>query len=248
MKNLFPATWLTLTAFVTLVSAEPVSAQNDPPPESAADALDVERPKRVFLPEPEGARRLSKLDRIWIDPEEKAVLVDGYVSLNRGLLEMFACGVNTKEHESVVALQSEAYLIHTALLAVGAEVGSTATFHPEFKPPTGTTIEILIRYRDQEGQWQAARAQDWVRDLRTKKPMTESWVFAGSGFWTDPETGKRHYMAESGDLICVSNFSTAMLDIPMQSTQSDEGRLFEANSELVPPLGTPVRLVLKPKK
>jgi hypothetical protein len=72
-------------------------------------------------------------------------------------------------------------------------------------------------------------------------------VFAGSGFYKDPETGREYYMAEVGDFICVSNFSTAMLDIPVESSEANEGLLFEANPEKVPRLGTPVRLVLKPK-
>jgi hypothetical protein len=76
--------------------------------------------------------------------------------------------------------------------------------------------------------------------------MTHDWVFAGSGFWTDEETGKRYYMAEQGDLICVSNFTTATLDVPIESSQSNEGLLFEANPDRIPEAGMPVRLVLKP--
>ena len=53
-------------------------------------------------------------------------------------------------------------------------------------------------------------------------------------------------MAEAGDFICVSNFTTATLDVPIESSQSNEGLLFEANTDRIPELGTPVRLVLKP--
>ncbi len=42
-------------------------------------------------------------------------------------------------------------------------------------------------------------------------------------------------MAESGDLICVSNFTTAMLDIPIESSQSNEGLMFEASTGKIPP-------------
>ena len=44
---------------------------------------------------------------------------------------------------------------------------------------------------------------------KTGKAMTYPWVFAGSRFWTDEETGKQYYQAEGGDFICVSNFGTA---------------------------------------
>ncbi|MEM1305742.1 MAG: YdjY domain-containing protein, partial [Planctomycetota bacterium] len=98
-----------------------------------------------------------------------------------------------------------------------------------------------------DGPIQSVDAREWVRDLRDGKAMRETWVFAGSGFWKDEETGREYYLAESGDMVCVSNFGTAMLDIPDNSPQSNEGLLFEAFTERIPPLGTPVRLTLTPK-
>jgi len=52
----------------------------------------------------------------------------------------------------------------------------------------------------------------------------------------------------SGDLICVSNFPDSVLDLPIQSTDSDASLLFEAFTEHIPSRGTPVTLVLAPKK
>src|SRR5690606_12558954 len=71
------------------------------------------------------------------------------------------------------------------------------------------------------------------------------FVFAGSMFWEDPDTGKKHYQAESGDLICVSNFSTATLDVPLKSTHANTGLMFVAFTERIPEKNTPVRLVLQ---
>lgn len=220
----------------------------------AADAEDTELlnefgglPAPPKLPPPKGAKPMPKPNRTWIDPKEGVVLVDGYVSLREGMLEMLACPVGMKEHESVVAVYSWAQVVHAALLALGAEAGTPVQFEPEFKPPTGTEIEIEVRWLDENGKWKSARAQDWVRDVTTGKPMDHPWVFAGSGFWKDEETGREYYMADAGDFICVSNFSTATLDIPAESSQVNEGLLFEAFTEHIPPLGTPVRLVLKPK-
>ncbi len=208
------------------------------------DAAPEEPPR---LPPPENAKPMPEPHRVWIDAQKKQVLVDGYVSLDEGLLEMFACTAGTKEHESIVAVYCSAQMVHAALLAVGAKVGHPVRWDPKFEPPTGTPIEIEVRWLDEQKQWQSARAQDWMLNVDTQKPMSHSWVFAGSGFWKDEETGKEYYMAEGGDLICVSNFSTATLDIPIESSQANEGLLFEANKQKVPEIGTPVRLVLKPK-
>jgi hypothetical protein len=253
---------LLLTAATCWWPATVAVAQPDTdPPESASTSGDVaDRPSRdiYFDPEtgvprppklsaPEGATALPKPDVVWVDAKQKLVYVDGYVSLRRRMLEMFACPVGTKEHESVVAVFSRARTLHAALLAVGAEPGKPATFRPEFSPATGTEIEVEVRWQDEHQKWQSVPAQQWVKDIQTGKPMAHGWVFGGSGFWTDEETGKEHYLAEGGDLICVSNFSTAMLDLPIESSEINEGLLFEANTDEIPPLGTPVRLVLRPR-
>ncbi len=222
-----------------------------PPDALAATAKTPAEDENVLpapkLPDPPGAKKLPKPDEVWVDAKKRQVIVDGYVSLREGYLEMFACIEGTKEHESIVAVKTKAQTVHAALLAVGAMPGKPVEWRPKFRPPTGSEIEIEVRWLDGEGQWKKARAQEWIRNADTKKEMTQPWVFAGSGFWKDPETGKQFYMAESGDLICVSNFTTAMLDVPIESSPSNEGLKFEANPDKVPTLGTPVRLVLTPK-
>lgn len=221
------------------VIGEQAAAQASPAPTKPAG------PKgSPTLPPPEGAQKLSPEFDIWLDAEGKAVLIDGVVTLREGLLEMFACLKQTKEHESVVALNTRAYLVHAALLRIGAKPGTPVAFDGAYHPPTGSKIEVSVAWLSPEGDWKRARAQDWVCDYRTKKPMTLDWVFAGSGFWRDETTGQQRYLAESGDLICVSNFSSATLDVPAESTQSNEGLMFAAFTERIPPLGTPVRAAL----
>jgi hypothetical protein len=114
-------------------------------------------------------------------------------------------------------------------------------------PAKGPVVEVLVLWIDSEGKRHKVRAQDWVQEARTKKAMTYDWVFAGSGFSVDEQTGERYYHADGGDMICVSNFSTAMLDLPVQSSQVNAELMFVAFTERIPPLGTKVRLVLIPK-
>ncbi len=53
---------------------------------------------------------------------------------------------------------------------------------------------------------------------------------------------------EAGDLICVSNFPDAMLDLAIKSTDKQaEGLLFEAWTEGIPPRGTEVTMELVPR-
>ncbi len=201
----------------------------------------------LALPPPPDAKQLDPKQPVWIDEGRTRVMVDGKVVLREGVLEMFACPAGTKEHEAVVAVDAKAYLVHTGLLLVGAEEGTPVRFQPEYKPPTGTEIEVVVHWTA-EGKPHQARAQDWVRNVNTKQAMDLPFVFAGSGFWTDPDSGKQHYLADAGDFICVSNFGAAMLDVPAPSSASNGELWFEPFTEHIPPAGTEVRLVLTPKK
>lgn len=191
--------------------------------------------------------RLSPQHEVWIDKVNKRVILGGQVCLREGQLEMFACLAKTKEHESVVAVNSKAFLVHAGLVAIGAEPGHPAQFRPTYKAASGTPVEITVYWTDAQGKRNQLRAQEWLKNVKTGKPMSESWVFAGSGYWTDRDTGQKYYQAEEGDFICVSNFATAMLDVPIESSATNEALLFEANSSQIPERGTRVSVVLTPK-
>ena len=160
---------------------------------------------------------------------------------------MFACPRGTKEYESVVAVDSSAQLVHTGLLAIGAKPGSPMQFDPKYVPAQGPIIDVTVEWFDENGQLRSQPAQDWVRHVPTGKALEHDFVFGGSGFWEDPESGQRFYRAEGGELICVSNFSTATLDLPIASTQDNTNLMFNAFTERIPALGTPIRLILKPR-
>jgi len=203
-------------------------------------------PKKPLAKDPPGMKRLNPIYDAWIDPKFKRVVVDGEICLTAGQLEMFACLKGTKEHESIVAVDCKAFMLHAALLAVGAEQGAPVRFSPSYKPASGTPIDIQVVWTDAKGVHRA-NAQDWVKNSQTDKTLSEPWVFAGSGFYEDEDTKIKHYMAEGGDLICVSNFPSAMLDLPIESSQSNSALTFVANTEVIPPRGTKVRLVLTPR-
>lgn len=216
---------------------------DDKPPVAPAE---VPFAKQQFQP-PVGLRRLSKDHDIWIDLKRKRVVMDGVVCLREGQLEMFACPRQTKEHESVIAVNCLAREAHAGLIVVGAMSGRPAQFEPEYSPATGSIIDILILWHDEEGKKHSVRAQEWVRDVKTGKAMKYDWVFAGSGFWRDPDTGENFYHGDAGDFICVSNFPSATLDVPVESSQANSNLLYESFTDNIPAKGTPVRLVLTPR-
>ena len=73
-------------------------------------------------------------------------------------------------------------------------------------------------------------------------------MFAGSHFFQDPDDPKKppYYMANGGDMICVSNFASAMLDLPIDSSKDNADLNFEAWTERIPEKGTKVTVILEP--
>ncbi|MCA9218360.1 MAG: hypothetical protein KDB27_35065 [Planctomycetales bacterium] len=232
-----------------LTTSDPAAAGATNESSSQADGSDAPIEKKSESKPAQaqnGLIRLSKEHEVWVDKKNKRVILGGTIAFRKGLLEMFACIKNTKEHESIVAVNSKAYLVHAALLALGAKNGSPVQYDPAYVPASGAKVKVEVVWKDKDGKERRCRAQELIRDLQTKKPMQYDWVFAGSYFWTDQETGKNYYQAEGGELICVSNFSTATMDLPVESSASSGQLLFEAATEKIPPLGTKVRLILTP--
>lgn len=239
---------LLAVSFVALPCAPLIAQQAKPKTQPSLPALERVVPE-ASIPKLPGLKALSKNFGLWVDLKRKWVVVDGKVCLNQGVLEMFACPKNTKEHESVISVDCPAQYVHAALLAIDAKQGRPVQFDPEYVPASGQIIDIHILWLDKDGKKKSAKAQEWIRNTKTKKQMQHSFVFAGSSFWSEVVEGERltHYQADAGDLICVSNFPSATLDVPVQSSKENSSLLYEAFPGRIPPRGTRIRLVLIPR-
>jgi hypothetical protein len=303
----FRFTWFVAFS-ATACFAVPASA-SDPNGNAPADTPQAAKQNEAIV-------SLNPNRTVLLDREGKRLLVKTHVVLREGQLEMLCCPAQTKEHESILAVDARAYVIHAGLVALGAKPGMPVQYRPQFKPPSGQPIDIFLQWTDAQGKAHRVRAQEWIRTathrmyvaafdklpadlilperddewpiryhpkfkeltwfgpmsaaqrdkllslshdaayqkaIRTffadgqSKQLEAGWVFVGSGYYVDEKTGEKSYLAEGGDLICVSNFPTAMLDLSIKSTdKADEGLLFEPWTERVPPKGTEVTMELVP--
>jgi len=234
------------TATATYADQQPAAGEQTEGGKPESETEEKKSPPFADPPLP-GLKRLAPNANVWIDLPNKQLVLGGEIVLRRGPLELFACLKNTKEHEAIVSVETKAYIVHAGLLACGAVVGNPASFQPEYVPARGTEIEVLVEWTDAAGKKQKIDARQMIKNAKSGKPMESPWVFGGSGFWTDPADNTRHYKAEDGDLICISNFPTAMLDVPVESSNANSALLFEALSDAIPPEKTKVLLYLKPK-
>jgi hypothetical protein len=177
---------------------------------------------------------------------ERRVVVKSVVVLREGPLEGLLTRHMTKEHEYILATDSDARHIHLALTLARAAPGSPVVLAPRFAAAHGDAIRVSLRYK-KGGKLVTVPARDWVRDNQGKQPLAHDWVFGGSRFVPDPRPGKPpYYVANQGDLICLCNMDSAMLDLPVYSPKSMGTRFYEAHTERVPPVKTPVDVVLEP--
>lgn len=234
-----------LQTVTTLLLTTCLYAQNTEPSPWAGKEKLLGKVEKMFG-DPPGMTRLDPQSRVWADRKSGRVVVDGYIALRAGQLEMLACPVGTKEHESVVAVFAKAHIVHAGLLAIGAKSGTPVSWEPKYKAPTGSEIQVIALWKDADGKKHNIDTRKWVHELGTEKgTLGTNFIFAGSKMWKDPDTGEERYLAESGDLICVSNFATATLDVPLNSSQANSGLMFAAMTDAIPPDGTPIRLVLQ---
>lgn len=261
----------------------------------------------------QGATGLNPNETAFLNLADKKVFLKTRVACNDCPLEMLVCTAGSKEHESVLSFDGKAYVVHTALLAMGLKPGRPVAFSPEFTPPEGPELDLKVHWRTKQGQVKSVDAKKWMRTsvshylsvpleaapegiefpflelrydpynkeilwygqmkpedkkiLLTKcdeakyqaaikefftksqpKPMSANFVFAGSFLAQRNEDSPEFYAGEDGYLICVANFAAATIDVKEESSASDGSRAFEANSDVVPPRGTPVILEISAAK
>ena len=182
------------------------------------------------------------------------VLFHAEVCLTKGPLEVLLCRANTKEHEAILRTEVDARFIHAALVAAGGKPGTPVQFidpktmEPDYKPATGSPIDVTIHYSI-KGKTKTVKAQQWITNMKTKKPMDYGWVFAGSRLLKNPDqpNAPAYYTANSGEYISISNFLDSMLEVPFKITDSDEALMYQINEKAVPPILSEVWVILQVK-
>jgi hypothetical protein len=151
-----------------------------------------------------------------------------------------------KAHETVVNFDITPSDVHKALESFGLKAG---------KPVKGDGVasgpELLVKLEipDGAGGTQVVPIEKSLVDKRSGKVMPAlKWYFTGSAVRKDPDSGKMVYGADdTGTLIGIFPVTD---DVVIQSnlTMKDEPIIkMETNKKLLPPEGTPVKLIIQVK-
>ena len=152
--------------------------------------------------------------------------------------------------------------IHLALLLLGLEPGRGARYHGDLAPPSGPGVEARV-------EWQASGVRRWASgvgirsprpkaqrltptpsctarleelawDIPARRPMPPvAWLFTGV---MPPGPGPR--MEEERSVVATYRDPGAVLTNPLPTGADDS--VYKVNECLVPPVGTPMTLLLRP--
>jgi hypothetical protein len=184
--------------------------------------------------------------RVELEGKQRRVLVQAKVVLTKGPLEGLLTRSGKKEHEYILAGDFDARHLHAALELAGAKAGKPVQFRPKYIPASGSLVRIRLRY-NQDDKPVEISAREWIVETKTGKPLASDWVFGGSKLVPHPEgPGKPdYYVANYGDVVCLCNMDSALLDLPIASPKKFDERIYEANSKKIPKEGTTVTLIFE---
>jgi hypothetical protein len=169
------------------------------------------------------------------------VVATGYVNQVAEAIELLICGPGGKTHESAFVMQAHALDLQTALILLGLEPGPP---HAELGegPPRGPIVDIWVQWTDESGKQHTAPAETFAIEVETGKALPHTgWAFTGSIV----QDGR--FMALAEESFAATYWDPwAILNIRNDVGADDEA--LAVNRNRIPPLGTPVRFLLVPRR
>lgn len=198
--------------FFLLVSGSVLRAQKPAPPASApavgeSPAFPVPAPE----PKPLTAESLKKsikaisahefqMGEMIIDASTKTLRFPAALKITRGPLEYLVVNEKGSAHEALFITTLTPFELHIGMLLMGVKPSetfftkATAESFPAVNPGAvigpESRFDVFVEYKDADGKRQTVRADSWVQNVHTQKPMSEeSWIYNGS------------ILTEAGDLV-----------------------------------------------
>ena len=244
----------------------------EPAPEEPAPRQGGAKPDRPAPDDPtkksarEVLTELLAKEGITIDSEGKRVLCEGKITVTKDFLEFVAIGPNGKKHEALVTLRCRGSSLNAALLALGIEPGKNADFveivpqptREEYEAgapldrliaPTGPELSLTVSWHDENEKLIAKPVEALIIDITTEKALENArWIFFKS-LVAPIEKGKPPVFVADFEGNFISTYyakpDSHMITIVHERARDDQN--WYANTEALPPSGTPCTLTLAVK-
>jgi hypothetical protein len=195
---------------------------------------------------PPATAPVGRFPHVEVNVQNKQVRIECEALHCEAPLEFFCVVNGTNEHESVLRTRAKPSHLHTALLMLGLQPGEPVRFSEaanKWFPPHGPPLSISVEFKDKAGQTVTMPAYKLMRDVKTRKSMpATTWIFAGSRVMPDGV-----YAADvTGYVVSIVNFDLTVIDVPELASNANETLEWEANLDALPPLGSPVTMIIEP--
>lgn len=181
-----------------------------------------------------------KIGNVIVNKQENSLYVNGKVNMNDGLIEYLACTSYGKLHESVLSLDVNPYHIQVALLLLRSNPGGRPIeFQGADQTPCGSPVKITLSW-EKNGKTVEYPCEKAILNKSNNKAMKKTdWVFTGSSVWDN------RFMAQiEGSIVAVFHDPVALIDHTSESGTDDT--VYFANKDILPGVGTSVRLRIIP--
>jgi acylphosphatase len=191
--------------------------------------------------------------------KEKKIVLKGQISKAlgeydshlKGAVEYLACGPTGKLYESIIAIEASTEDIHEALSKLGVKPGTPPAYDDEkdaLIPPTGTTFLLTVEWQEDE-KTKKVRAEELIYNVKTNKPMPPvAWIYSGSRVIPDLDSDDEDAMIPhaymSNHIVALKQTDgSALFQNPLP--ESVEENLYKKNDDIMPELGTSVKLIIE---
>lgn len=217
-----------------------------PVDEPAMPLTPEEAKKAGFIPMKGGGYVFERKDGV------EGVAVPGTVLMNRGVVELFACGVGGKEHESVLRIECDIQSFDMALTGCGFRRGRLPKDLRDKGVEQGERLLLFVQWKTKDERVVTHRAEDLLLHVKREAPMARTgWTFVGG--WVDvvdptstPKERKTYKVlaaAASRSLVTTWRDPSTLFDNPNPDAVDDT--LYAANFMVAPPSGTRVLVIVR---
>ena len=232
---------------VGVIGARLAAAQTVVPPPAGTADTNATQPIVIYPagqePQPEPSPVLwqghvATLGAVTLDASTKTVTATGWVNQTAGLIEVLACGIQGKVHESVFVIPLNPLDLQAALLLTGLKSGPPMPAVGE-GPPHGDPVNIFVDWQEGD-ETRTARAEAFIWNNETDSVLPDTpWTFTGS------MVKDGHFKAFAEESYVVSYWDPyAIINLPLPCGADDE--ILAVNTNIVPAYRTPITMRFVP--
>ena len=182
---------------------------------------------------------IFQIGRVRLDQKRRAATLPAAVNQREAAVEYFLVTGYGKTHESVLRTDAEPYHLHLALLLLGAKGAGTNSFPEDHAGPLpGDPVTIEVSW-ETGGNETRRRAEELVSNQETKSAMSRGdWIYNGSKIYEGTFLAQ-----ENGSLVSIMEDPDALINNPRPGRDND--KIWQVNSNNLPPLDAPVEVTLR---